>query len=36
MGEIERAEKSPSLHIIFALAEALDMQAPDLLTLVEE
>ncbi|MCY4465020.1 MAG: helix-turn-helix transcriptional regulator [Chloroflexi bacterium] len=36
IGEIERGEKSPSLHIIFALAEALEMQASDLVRMAEE
>ena len=36
IGEIERGEKSPSLHIIFALAKGLDMPASALIKLTEE
>ncbi|MCY4070570.1 MAG: helix-turn-helix transcriptional regulator [Chloroflexi bacterium] len=36
IGEIERGEKSPSLHIVFALADALEMEASDLVKMVEE
>ena len=36
IGEIERGEKSPSLHIIFALAEALEMSASDLVKKTEQ
>ena len=36
IGEIERGEKSPSLHIIFALAEALDMRTSALIRVTEE
>ena len=36
IGEIERGEKSPSLHIIFALAEALGMKPSDLMRMAEE
>lgn len=35
IGEIERGEKSPSLHIIFALSEALEMEASDLIKMAE-
>jgi len=35
IGEIERGEKSPSLHIIFALAEGLDMPASELVKMAE-
>lgn len=35
IGEIERGEKSPSLHIIFALAEALEMETSALIRLTE-
>ena len=36
IGEIERGEKSPSLHIIFALAEALEMEASALMQMAEK
>lgn len=36
IGEIERGEKSPSLHIIFALAEGLDMPASTLVKMAED
>ncbi|MCY4020998.1 MAG: helix-turn-helix transcriptional regulator [Chloroflexi bacterium] len=36
IGEIERGEKSPSLHIIFALAEALEMEASALIRMAEQ
>lgn len=36
IGEIERGEKSPSLHIIFALAEALEMEASALVKMAEK
>ncbi len=36
IGEIERGEKSPSLHTIFALAEALEIETPDLMRMIEE
>ncbi len=36
IGEIERGEKSPSLHIIFALAEALEMEASTLVKMAEK
>ena len=36
IGEIERGEKSPSLHIVFALAEALDMDASALVRMAEK
>ena len=36
IGEIERGEKSPSLHIIFALAEALEMEASALVQMAEQ
>ncbi len=36
IGEIERGEKSPSLHIVFAIAEALEMKASELLRMTEE
>lgn len=36
IGEIERGEKSPSLHIVFALAEALDIEASLLVRKTEE
>ena len=36
IGEIERGEKSPSLHIIIALGEALEMSASELMRMVEE
>lgn len=36
IGEIERGEKSPSLHIIFALANALEMSTSELIRRVEE
>lgn len=35
IGEIERGEKSPSLHIIFALAEGLNMPASALVKTAE-
>ncbi len=35
IGEIERGEKSPSLHIVFALAEALEMEASELVKIAE-
>lgn len=36
IGEIERGEKSPSLHIVFALADALEMEASMLVREAEE
>lgn len=36
IGEIERGEKSPSLHTIFALAEALDMPTSMLILKTEK
>lgn len=36
IGEIERGEKSPSLHIIFALADALEMEASALVKMAEK
>ena len=36
IGEIERGEKSPSLHIVFALAEALEMDASTLIRMAEK
>ena len=36
IGEIERGEKSPSLHIIFALAEGLNMPASALVKMAED
>lgn len=36
IGEIERGEKSPSLHIIFALAEGLEIAASELIREAEE
>ncbi|MCY4147674.1 MAG: helix-turn-helix transcriptional regulator [Chloroflexi bacterium] len=36
IGEIERGEKTPSLRIIFALAEALEINPSDLVRKVEE
>ena len=35
IGEIERGDKSSSLHIVFALAEALDVEASDLVRMAE-
>ncbi len=35
IGEIERGEKSPSLHIIFALAEGLDLKTSELIRMAE-
>lgn len=35
IGEIERGEKSPSLHIIFALAKGLDLPASALIKMTE-
>ena len=35
IGEIERGEKSPSLHIIFAIAAALEMEASALVKMAE-
>lgn len=36
IGEIERGEKSPSLHIIFALAEGLDISPSALIEMTEK
>ena len=36
IGEIERGEKSPSLHIVFALAEGLDISPSELIRMVED
>lgn len=36
IGEIERGEKSPSLHIIVALAKALGMKPSDLMRMAED
>ncbi len=36
IGEIERGEKSPSLHTIFAVAEGLDMTASALMKMTED
>lgn len=35
IGEIERGEKSPSLHIVFALADALEIKASALVKMAE-
>ena len=35
ISEIERGLKSPTLHTVFALAEALDIQASDLIRMAE-
>lgn len=36
IGEIERGEKSPSLHIVFSIAEALEIEASALIKLAED
>lgn len=36
IGEIERGEKSPSLHIVFALAEALEIRPSALIKTTED
>ena len=36
ISEIERGLKSPRLHTVFSLAEALGMKPPDLIRMAEE